>query len=46
MNAERSENEFPSVINIGSCGLHVVHGAFRTGFQSVDWYLQKILKAI
>ena len=46
MNAQRSENEFPSLINIGSCGLHVVHGAFRTGFQSVDWYLQKILKAI
>ena len=41
LNAERCENEFPSLINIGSCGLHVVHGAFKTGFQSVDWDLSK-----
>ena len=26
-------------INIGSWGLHVVHGAFKTDFQSVDWDL-------
>ena len=26
-------------INIGSWGLHVVHGALKTDFQSVDWDL-------
>ena len=46
LNAERCENEFPSLINIGSCGLHVVHGAFKTGFQSVDWDLNKVFKAM
>ena len=27
LNYEGSENKFPSLINTGSCGLHVVHGA-------------------
>ena len=45
LNAECSENEFSSLITIGNCGVHVVHVAFKTGFQSIDWDLQKILKA-
>ena len=40
-----AEKEYPSIINIGSCSLHVVHGAFQVGFQAVDWQLAKILKA-
>ena len=29
---ERGENEqLPGLINVGSCGLHVVHGSFRSG---------------
>ena len=27
------------LINIGSCWRHVVHSAFKTGFQPVDWDL-------
>ena len=27
----RVEAEIPSLINIGSCGMHVMHGAFKTG---------------
>ena len=45
-NVECCESEFPSLINIGSCGLHVVHGAFKTGFQSVGWDLNKVFKAM
>ena len=29
-----SEHDFGTLINIGSCGLHIVHGAFQTGVQS------------
>ena len=29
---ERNENEQHQLINIGSCGLHKIHGAFKTGF--------------
>ena len=26
-----SDPEIPQLINVGSCGLHVVHGAFKAG---------------
>ena len=34
LNFDRKENHegLPTLINIGTCGLHVVHGAFRHGF--------------
>ena len=25
------------MIDIGSCGLHIVHGAFKTAFEATDW---------
>ena len=34
-----------SLINIGSFGLHILHGAFKGGFESVAWDMKKILKA-
>ena len=46
LNADHSENEFSCLINIGSCGLHIIHGTFKTSFQSFEWNLQKILKAM
>jgi len=27
---ERAKEERPEIVNIGSCGLHIVHGAFKT----------------
>ena len=27
----RNKNELPQIMNFGSCGLHVVHDAFKTG---------------
>ena len=27
----REQKELPQLINIGSCGLHIIHGAFQTG---------------
>lgn len=35
----------PSLLNIGSCGLHVVHGAYGTGQNMTDWEMAKTLKA-
>ena len=34
-----------SLLNIGTCGLHVLHGAYKTGHNKVDWELDKIFKA-
>ena len=42
LDEHRAEKEYPSIINIGSCSLHVVHGAFQVGFQAVDGQLAKI----
>ena len=27
-------------------GLHVIHGAFKTGAESTDWKMKKILKVV
>ncbi len=31
--------------NLGSCGLHTVHGAYKAGFKEVKWPMQKVLLA-
>ena len=41
---ERNENEQHQLINIGSCELHKIHGAFETGFEKTVWKMKKILK--
>ena len=41
---ERSENEQHQLIDIGSCGLHTIHNAFKTGAESTGWGMKKILK--
>ncbi len=34
---------FPRFLNLGSCGLHVVHGAFNTGHDKAGWTLHTAL---
>ena len=36
----------PSLINIGVCNLHVVHGAFCTGMKVTGWKFDDIFKAM
>ena len=40
---DRVENEQPPLKDIGSCGLHTVHGAFKCGAQNTGWKLKEIL---
>ena len=42
----REKNEFSRLINIGSCGLHVLHGALQTGIMEKDWEVSKVLHAM
>ena len=35
----------PNLIVIGSCGIHVLHGADGAGQNATDWSLDKFLKA-
>ena len=34
-----------SLLNVGSCGLHIVHGTYKKGIDSTDWNLSSILSA-
>ena len=40
------KNEFSRLIKIGSCGLHVLHGALQTGIMEKDWEVSKVLHAM
>ena len=44
---ERNQNDdYPALIDIGSCSLHVVHGAFRSGVQKTKWGIDGVLRAM
>ena len=42
----RVEKEHPMIVNIGSCGLHILHGALQYGFKQSIWDIDKILRAM
>ena len=41
---EGSKQEFPGIVNIGSCGLHNVQRAFESGMEVSELSLGKVLK--
>ena len=41
---DHCEKDYPKIIDIGSCSLHVLHGAFKSGVEATDWFLNKIWK--
>ena len=43
---EDSDPDLPSLIDLGTCGLHVVHGAFRTGFENTGWKVDRLLRSL
>ena len=44
---ERNQNDnYPDLIEIGSCSLHVVHGALRSGVQKTILGIDGVLKAM
>ena len=45
LSKDRTENRFWDLIDIGSCPLHVINGAFQTGSMASSWNLKKVLKA-
>ena len=46
LSLSREEKESSKLINIGSCGLHVVHGALQTGTVATGVYINKVLHAM
>ena len=44
---DRNSNEtYPNFLGVGSCSLHVVHGAFRTGMKQTGWGIDLLLKSL
>ena len=44
---DRSSNEqYPTLLNVGSCSLHVIHGAFRNGMKQTNWGIDLLLKLL
>ena len=41
-----SDPEIPQCLNVGSCGLHVVHGAFKTGANATGWHIDNLLRSM
>ena len=39
-------DDYPALIDIRSCNLHVVCGAFRSGVQKTKWQIDGALKAM
>ena len=43
---EHNDPNGSDLIEIVSCGLHVVHGTYGTALKATDWKLDKLSKAI
>ena len=43
---KREEDEYPPLEDIGSCGLHVVSGAFHSAVLAADWPAEKVLRGM
>ena len=46
MDRDIKEHQDAQLINIGSCGLHVLHGAFQTGCRETGWKIDNILSSL
>ena len=42
--AKRTESLYHSLIDMGTCSLHSVHGAVKSGVESISWGIKDILK--
>ena len=40
------QDQHPDFLNVGSCSLHVVHGAFRSGMLKTNWGIDAVLKVL
>jgi hypothetical protein len=36
----------PQLLDLGSCGLHVIHGAFQTGHKAASWAVNETLRGL
>lgn len=44
--SDSMEENGSKLLNLGSCGLHVIHGAFQSGHQATGWKVNAYLRGI
>lgn len=43
---KKLDKEMPDLIDIGTCSLHVIHGALQTGMKKSGWEIERVLKCL
>ena len=43
---KRKKQMFHSLLDIGSCCLHIIHGSFKTGAENSKWNIKEPLKGV
>ena len=43
---ECNSEELPQLLNIGSCGLHIVHGGLQKGVNEFGWKLGHLMRSL
>ena len=43
---KRDLDELPCLVDLGTCGLHTVHGSLKNGINYLGWNTVKLLKAL
>jgi hypothetical protein len=43
---KQQDPDLPGILQLGSCSLHIVHGAFSLAVQKTGWNLERLLRAI
>ena len=46
INSKLQKDYSKSLLNTGSCGVHIVHGAFKQGVEATGWNTDEFLKSI
>ena len=46
LNEQRQEEELDPLIDIGTCGLHIIHGSLKAGPKASGWELNNLLKSM
>ena len=46
LNGEHEKHNHSPLYNIGSCGVHSIHGTFETGMISCGWEINKTMKSM
>ena len=46
LNEQRQEEELDPLIDIGTCGLHIIHGSLKAGAKASGWELNNLLKSM